>query len=201
MDGSQHSDGHCQGRRGQVPHGGRQRSRLNGRLRDRLGEHEIAASLPHGLQRGLQIAIALAPGPKLLLLDEPVTGMNQVEVDEVIDLIRRLLKTRARRLAGSLSGGEQQLVAFARGLLARPKALLVDEPTVGVAPLLVQELGRTLREINRQGVAILLVEQNAAMALRLAQRGYVLETGRIVLSGKAGDLLLNDHVRKSYLGK
>jgi branched-chain amino acid transport system ATP-binding protein len=112
-----------------------------------------------------------------------------------------ILKERAKQAAGSLSGGEQQLLAFARGLMARPKVLLVDEPTVGVAPLLVQELGRTLREINRQGVAILLVEQNAAMALRLAQRGYVLETGSIVLSGKTDDLLQNDYVRKSYLGK
>jgi len=112
-----------------------------------------------------------------------------------------ILKERAKQAAGSLSGGEQQLLAFARGLMARPKVLLVDEPTVGVAPLLVQELGRTLREINRQGVAILLVEQNAAMALRLAQRGYVLETGSIVLSGKTDDLLKNDYVRKSYLGK
>ena len=112
-----------------------------------------------------------------------------------------ILKERAKQAAGSLSGGEQQLLAFARGLMARPKVLLVDEPTVGVAPLLVQELGRSLREINQQGVAILLVEQNAAMALRLAQRGYVLETGSIVLSGKTDDLQRNDHVRKSYLGK
>ncbi len=112
-----------------------------------------------------------------------------------------ILKEREKQAAGSLSGGEQQLLAFARGLMARPKVLLVDEPTVGVAPLLVQELGRTLGEINRQGVAILLVEQNAAMALRLAQRGYVLETGSIVLSGKTGELLRNDYVRKSYLGQ
>jgi branched-chain amino acid transport system ATP-binding protein len=112
-----------------------------------------------------------------------------------------ILKEREKQAAGSLSGGEQQLLAFARGLMARPKVLLVDEPTVGVAPLLVQELGRTLGEINRQGVAILLVEQNAAMALRLAQRGYVLETGSIVLSGKTDELLRNDYVRKSYLGQ
>jgi branched-chain amino acid transport system ATP-binding protein len=112
-----------------------------------------------------------------------------------------ILKERQKQAAGSLSGGEQQLLAFARGLMARPKVLLVDEPTVGVAPLLVKELGRTLGEINRQGVAILLVEQNAAMALRLAQRGYVLETGSIVLSGKSDELLQNDYVRKSYLGK
>ncbi len=112
-----------------------------------------------------------------------------------------VLKARERQQAGSLSGGEQQLLAFARGLMARPRVLLVDEPTVGVAPLLVQELARTLREINADGVAILLVEQNAAMALRLAQRGYVLETGSVVLSGKTSELAGNDHVRKAYLGK
>jgi branched-chain amino acid transport system ATP-binding protein len=112
-----------------------------------------------------------------------------------------ILRTREKQQAGSLSGGEQQLLAFARGLMGRPRVLLVDEPTVGVAPLLVQELARTLREINRDGVAILLVEQNAAMALRLAQRGYVLETGTVVLSGKTDELAGHDYVRKAYLGK
>ncbi len=112
-----------------------------------------------------------------------------------------ILKTREKQQAGSLSGGEQQLLAFARGVMGRPRVLLVDEPTVGVAPLLVQELARTLREINRDGVAFLLVEQNAAMALRLAQRGYVLETGTVVLSGKTDELAGNDYVRKAYLGK
>ncbi len=112
-----------------------------------------------------------------------------------------ILKSRAKQQAGSLSGGEQQLLAFARGLMGRPRVLLVDEPTVGVAPLLVQEFARTLREINRDGVAILLVEQNAAMALQLARRGYVLETGSVVLSGETAELAGNDYVRKAYLGK
>ena len=112
-----------------------------------------------------------------------------------------ILKSREKQQAGSLSGGEQQLLAFARGLMGRPRVLLVDEPTVGVAPLLVQEFARTLREINRDGVAILLVEQNAAMALQLARRGYVLETGSVVLSGETAELAGNDYVRKAYLGK
>jgi branched-chain amino acid transport system ATP-binding protein len=112
-----------------------------------------------------------------------------------------ILKSREKQQAGSLSGGEQQLLAFARGLMGRPRVLLVDEPTVGVAPLLVQEFARTLREINRDGVAILLVEQNAAMALQLARRGYVLETGSVVLSGQTAELAGNDYVRKAYLGK
>ena len=102
--------------------------------------------------------------------------------------------------AGSLSGGEQQILAFARGLMAHPKLLLVDEPSVGLAPLMVRELSRTLREIHREGVAILLVEQNAAMALRLASRGYLLETGRVVAEGDTATLRANDYVRKAYLG-
>jgi branched-chain amino acid transport system ATP-binding protein len=111
-----------------------------------------------------------------------------------------ILQARQKQRAGSLSGGEQQILAFARGLMARPRLLLVDEPTVGLAPLMVQELSRTMRAIHRDGVAILLVEQNAAMALRLASRGYLLETGRIMAAGPTRELLANDYVRKAYLG-
>jgi branched-chain amino acid transport system ATP-binding protein len=111
-----------------------------------------------------------------------------------------ILLARRNQVAGSLSGGEQQILAFARGLMARPKLLLVDEPSVGLAPIMVQELSRTLREIHRDGVAILLVEQNAAMALRLATRGYVLETGRVVAEGETASLRGNHYVRKAYLG-
>ena len=111
-----------------------------------------------------------------------------------------ILHARQKQRAGSLSGGEQQILAFARGLMARPRLLLVDEPTVGLAPLMVQELSRTMRAIHRDGVAILLVEQNAAMALRLASRGYLLETGRIMATGPTRELLANDYVRKAYLG-
>ena len=111
-----------------------------------------------------------------------------------------ILSERRRQHAGSLSGGEQQILAFARGLMARPRLLLVDEPTVGLSPLMVKELSRALRAIHAEGVAILLVEQNAAMALRLASRGYLLETGRCVAKGETKDLLANDYVRKAYLG-
>jgi branched-chain amino acid transport system ATP-binding protein len=111
-----------------------------------------------------------------------------------------ILGTRHRQRAGSLSGGEQQILAFARGLMARPKLLLVDEPTVGLAPLMVQELSKALRDIGRDGVAVLLVEQNANMALRLATRGYLLETGSMVTSGDTQMLLSNDYVRKAYMG-
>lgn len=111
-----------------------------------------------------------------------------------------ILAARQRQHAGSLSGGEQQILAFARGLMARPRLLLVDEPTVGLSPIMVQELSRTLRAIHSEGVAILLVEQNANMALRLASRGYLLETGAVITSGDTRALLDNDYVRKAYMG-
>lgn len=111
-----------------------------------------------------------------------------------------ILKARQGQHAGSLSGGEQQILAFARGLMARPKLLLVDEPTVGLSPLMVRELSAALRAIHADGVAILLVEQNAAMALRLASRGYLLETGVCVAEDQTTALMANDYVRKAYLG-
>jgi branched-chain amino acid transport system ATP-binding protein len=111
-----------------------------------------------------------------------------------------ILQARQGQQAGSLSGGEQQILAFARGLMARPKLLLVDEPTVGLSPLMVRELSAALRAIHADGVAILLVEQNAAMALRLASRGYLLETGICVAEDETRALRANDYVRKAYLG-
>ena len=111
-----------------------------------------------------------------------------------------ILKARHGQQAGSLSGGEQQILAFARGLMARPKLLLVDEPTVGLSPLMVKELSAALRAIHADGVAILLVEQNAAMALRLASRGYLMETGICVAEDDTRALMANDYVRRAYLG-
>lgn len=111
-----------------------------------------------------------------------------------------ILLSRRKQAAGSLSGGEQQILAFARGLMARPRLLLVDEPTVGLSPIMVKELSKALRAIHADGVAILLVEQNASMALRLASRGYLLETGQCVADGPTDELLANDYVRKAYLG-
>jgi branched-chain amino acid transport system ATP-binding protein len=110
------------------------------------------------------------------------------------------LRERRKQKAGSLSGGEQQMLAFARGLMMRPKLLLVDEPTTGLSPVLVQELGKALTEVNREGESILLIEQNAALALQIASRGYVLETGSVVLSGPNKELLQNDYIKKAYLG-
>ena len=110
------------------------------------------------------------------------------------------LKERLTQHGGTLSGGEQQMLAIGRGMMARPRVLLLDEPSMGLAPILVEEIFSIIKEINDQGVAILLVEQNALMALSVAHRGYVLETGRIVLAGTGEELLNNPQVAKAYLG-
>jgi branched-chain amino acid transport system ATP-binding protein len=110
------------------------------------------------------------------------------------------LKERLNQYGGTLSGGEQQMLAIGRGMMARPNLLLLDEPSMGLAPILVEEIFAIIKEINAQGVSILLVEQNALMALSVANRGYVLETGNIVLTGTGQELLSNPQVMKSYLG-
>jgi branched-chain amino acid transport system ATP-binding protein len=111
-----------------------------------------------------------------------------------------ILKERQTQLGGTLSGGEQQMLAISRALMARPKLLLLDEPSLGLAPMIVTKIFEIIREINQQGTTILLVEQNANMALHVAQRGYVLETGQIVLKDTAQNLISNEQVKKSYLG-
>ena len=111
------------------------------------------------------------------------------------------LKERESQSAGTLSGGGQQMLAIGRALMARPRLLLLDEPSLGLAPFLVKSIFQIIQEINRQGVTVLLVEQNANQALRIAHRGYVLETGRVVLADTAANLLVNDSVRKAYLGE
>lgn len=111
------------------------------------------------------------------------------------------LQERRRQKAGSLSGGEQQMLAFARALMMRPKLLLVDEPTMGLSPVLVQELSGVLMEINQEGESILLIEQNAVIALHIARKGYVLETGNVVLFGETKELLENAYVKAAYLGQ
>ncbi len=110
------------------------------------------------------------------------------------------LKERLAQLGGTLSGGEQQMLAIGRGMMAQPKLLLLDEPSMGLAPILVEEIFSIIQEINSQGVSVLLVEQNALMALSIAHRGYVLETGRIVLSGTGQELMHNPQVMQAYLG-
>jgi branched-chain amino acid transport system ATP-binding protein len=121
------------------------------------------------------------------------------DMDRVFDLFPRL-KERERQKAGTMSGGEQQMLAIGRAMMARPTLLLLDEPSMGIAPILVERIYETIAEINRQGVTILLVEQNANFALGVSKRGYVLETGRVVLSNDAAALREDPEVQKAYLG-
>ncbi len=122
------------------------------------------------------------------------------DLDRVFVLFPRLAERKSQK-AGTLSGGEQQMVAIGRALMARPKLLLLDEPSMGLAPIFVERVFETIKEINEQGTTILLVEQNAMMALEIASRGYVLETGKIALADQAASLRQNEQVRKTYLGQ
>ena len=145
--------------------------------------------------------------PQLTLLENLALGgylrrdraALQEDVERMFALFP-ILAERRRQLAGTLSGGEQQMLAIARGLMARPRLLLLDEPSLGLAPKLVSMMFDTIRRINQEGVTLLLVEQNAAMALQVAHRGYVLETGRIVLADTAARLANNPQVKAAYLG-
>ena len=123
----------------------------------------------------------------------------QQDLKHVFELFPRL-EERKNQSAGTLSGGEQQMLAMGRALMSRPKLLLLDEPSMGLAPLLIKEIFNSIVDINKSGTTVLLIEQNANMALSIANRAYVLETGRITLSGKAQDLAASEDVRKAYLG-
>jgi branched-chain amino acid transport system ATP-binding protein len=120
-------------------------------------------------------------------------------MDWVFSLFPRLAERRGQ-LGGTMSGGEQQMLAIGRGLMANPKLLLLDEPSLGLSPLFVRNIFDIIKEINRQGVTILLVEQNVFQSLRISHRAYVLETGRVVLTGPGEQLLKDDHIKKAYLG-
>ena len=143
--------------------------------------------------------------PNLTVLENLKVGayLRQNDISEdiqwVYDLFPRL-RERSWQAGGTLSGGEQQMLAVGRALMARPKLIMMDEPSLGLAPLVVRDIFEIIREINRQGVTILLIEQNANMALKVADSAYVMETGRITLSGAGRELLNNDAVKKAYLG-
>ena len=143
--------------------------------------------------------------PDLTVLENLKIGayLRNDNIGNDLDLVYKLfprLKERSWQLGGTLSGGEQQMLAVGRALMSRPKLMMMDEPSLGLAPIVVKDIFRIIKEINNEGVTILLIEQNANMALQIADMAYVMETGAITLSGKGKDLLLNENVKKAYLG-
>jgi branched-chain amino acid transport system ATP-binding protein len=144
--------------------------------------------------------------PKLTIMENLEMGAFSIRGDfqsslEMVFALFPLLKERRKQLGGTLSGGEQQMLAIGRALMSSPKLLLLDEPSLGLAPIIVGKIFRTIKEINREGVTVLLVEQNARAALKLSHRGYVLENGKIALKGNGEDLLNNELVKAAYLGE
>ena len=173
---------------------------LEGRPLQTLPPHEIVRLGVAHVPEGRRVF------PRLSVMENLKTGAYTRragaigdDIDRVFTLFPRL-KERMQQKAGTLSGGEQQMLAIGRGLMARPRLLLLDEPSMGLAPILVEQIFATIQEINKKGVTVLLVEQNAAMALGICHRGYVLETGKIILQGTAAELSGNDRVRQAYLG-
>jgi branched-chain amino acid transport system ATP-binding protein len=183
------------------------------RGRIRFQGRDITHASPHDVvERGIsQSPEGRRLFPRMTVLENLLMGTfqrkdrnNKKAVNEDLDRVYTLfprLNERKQQKAGTLSGGEQQMVAIGRALMAHPKLLLLDEPSMGLAPIFVERIFEIIQEINSQGTPILLVEQNALMALDHADRGYVLETGRVALSGDAKELRQNEQVRKTYLGE
>jgi branched-chain amino acid transport system ATP-binding protein len=171
------------------------------------GEDVTRSTTSHRIGRGMAIV------PENRRLFAPMTVLENLEMGaylhgggakedfERVYTLFPLLYERRSQLGGTLSGGEQQMVAMGRALMSRPKLLLMDEPSMGLAPILVERSFEIIKEVHEAGVAILVVEQNANVSLSIADRGYVLSTGRVVLDGKAADLLQNEELRKAYLGR
>ncbi len=175
----------------------------------RFESRDITNATPHTIVRG---GIAQSPEgrrlfPRMSVTENLEMGAFQrsdkenfkADMDRVFELFPRLFERRTQK-AGTMSGGEQQMCAIGRALMARPKLLLLDEPSMGLAPIFVEKIFEIVQEINREGTPVLLVEQNALMALDAAHRGYVMETGAITLSGPAKELKSNPQVQKAYLG-
>ncbi len=186
---------------------------ITGLLPCRRGRVEFAGARIDGLGSAQIVARGIAHVPEGRQLFPTLTVRDNLELgsrggdrrrrDETLESVFTLfprLRERQRQLAGTLSGGEQQMCAIGRGLMARPRLLLLDEPSLGLAPVAVKLIFETLRRVNDAGTTLLLVEQNVPRALQLSHRGYVLENGRIALAGTRADLLANPHVKQAYLG-
>jgi branched-chain amino acid transport system ATP-binding protein len=175
---------------------------FNGQVLNHVPAHRIVQMGVCHVPEGRRIFTTLTVMENLMmgayaLKDEQAIREN---LQRVFDLFPRLAE-RKNQLGGTLSGGEQQMLTIGRALMSRPRLLLLDEPSLGLAPMLVKAIFETIREINARGTTILLVEQNARAALKIAHRAYVLETGRVVLSGPAQELMRDERVRKAYLGE
>lgn len=175
--------------------------RLNGQELTTLQPHQIVSQGVVQVPEGRRVFARMTVTENLQMGAFTLTDRHKIEknITYVFDLFPRL-KERRHQLAGTLSGGEQQMLAIGRALMAEPKVLLMDEPSMGLAPVLVDSIFDTIQALNESGTTILLVEQNARVALQIADRGYVLQTGEIVLSGTADELRSDEMVRKAYLG-
>jgi len=165
-----------------------------------LPPHKIVEMGISQVPEGRRIFARLSVKENLEMGAFPHPGDFSSSLERVYTLFP-LLKEREKQTGGTLSGGEQQMLAIARALMSNPKLLLLDEPSLGLAPIIVSKIFRTIQEINREGITVLLVEQNAKAALRLSSRGYVMESGTIKLQGTGDELLHNEEVRKAYLGE
>ncbi|HYH11431.1 MAG TPA: ABC transporter ATP-binding protein [Thermomicrobiales bacterium] len=186
---------------------------ISGLLTPRSGQVRLQGKVISGLpaHKVAELGIAQSPEgrrifPRMSVLENLKMGAfvhgsaKEEDLARVFDLFPRL-KERIAQKAGTLSGGEQQMLAIGRALMAEPRVLLLDEPSMGLAPILVEQIFRIVQDINAQGTTVLLVEQNALMALAIAHRGYVMQTGEIVLADEAHTLMRNEGVRKAYLGE
>ncbi|WP_020133360.1 ABC transporter ATP-binding protein [Streptomyces sp. 351MFTsu5.1] len=173
---------------------------LDGRRLDSLAPDRVVAAGVSQVPEGRRVFARMTVADNLRAGALGGSGRGRAQALDRVHALFPVLAERAHQRAGLLSGGEQQMLAVARALMAAPRVLLLDEPSLGLAPLMARRIADTVREINAQGTSVLLVEQNAALALRLATHAYVLEVGEVTLSGPAGELAASDEVRRRYLG-
>lgn len=174
---------------------------FDGQRLDKLSSHEIAAlgiaHIPEG--RRLFPMMSVRENLEIGAISSAAKAKRASSLDKIFTLFPKL-KERERQLTGTLSGGEQQMVAIGRGLMARPRLLMFDEPSLGLAPIVVREMFAIIRGINEEGITVLLVEQNVQQSLKISNRAYVLENGRVTLEGAGSELLNDERVRAAYLG-